>query len=97
LNRGIKNSSSFIPEGFQVGDKWVFRYRARASSADGLSPTGDYLTSGAIAVFIGKYSWTKTTIDGVEVYTYTPDGSNYFAINGSQSIQDNWIEQEYVC
>lgn len=97
LNRGIKNSSSFIPEGFQVGDKWVFRYRARASTADGLSPTGDYLTSGAIAAFIGKYSWTKTTIDGVEVYTYTPDGSNYFAINGSQSIQDNWIEQEYVC
>ena len=38
LNSGIKQSASFIPDGFQANEKYIFRFKAMSNSGD--KPSG---------------------------------------------------------
>lgn len=95
LNRGVKNCISYIPDGFQVGDKWILRYKARTSDADNSAPIGDDYISAKISAYIGYY--TEDTSGSV--ITYSPkDGGNYFKIvDNPQKKNDGWNEATYQC
>jgi len=85
LNSGIKQSASFIPDGFQTNEKYIFRFKAMSNSGD--KPSGTYITSG-FAPEVCAYTLSGTT------YTL---GTNYFTVSAASSGGDNWVEFTLTC
>ncbi len=85
LNSGIKQSSSFIPNGFQKGEEYIVRFKAM--SDDNNQPSGVYVGSG-FTPYICDYTFDGTT------YTL---GTNYFTVGAATPGGDNWIEFKLTC
>lgn len=93
LNRGVKNNTSYIPNGFQIGDKWVLRYKVRADDGkESNAPTGEYVEK-KISAYIGYY--TETSSDPI---VYTPKDDGYFEeVADSRKKDGDWTEATYLC
>lgn len=93
LNRGVKNCQTYIPDGFQTGEKWVLRYKAR--EGDKSAPTSDSYAHPTISAYVGYYS--SSTDENTGTTVYTPKEESYFKEIGSPVISDDWTEQTYEC
>lgn len=94
LNRGVKNNSVYLPDGFQLGDKWVLRYKVRGDGTDG--PRADYVHP-TISAHIGFYKEADKKDDDT-ITVYSPDGDSYLTpIDNSQKSDGDWTEITYEC
>lgn len=96
LNRGVKNCQTYIPDGFQVGEKWVLRYKAR--SGDAVNPTEESYIHPTVSAYIGFYETETDKNSGVTYYipSTTKTGS-YFEEVGELVEAGDWTEQIYKC
>lgn len=89
FNTGIQNNRVYIPNGFIVGEKYIFRIKAR-SEADGTAGGNWIKTASSITPYIQSHDTS-----------YTPTGTNYFTITSSPSQDDvadgDWIEYKMTC
>ena len=86
-NGGIRQSSNFIPEGFAIGEKYIFRYKARANGTGG--PGATYISSG-ITPTVCTYE------DSGAVKVIDPDGPTYFSAT-SLGTSGDWVEWRLTC
>lgn len=88
-NDGIHQQSSFIPDGFSVGETYIFRYKARANGTGG--PGESYIRKGITpSVCTYKDEGAYKVID--------ENGPVYFSItDGPDSKEDNWVEYRLTC
>ena len=86
-NAGIRQSSSYLPNGFSIGETFIFRYKARANS--GNSPAETYISSG-ITPTICTYK------DSGEQKIIDTSGSTYFNVTALPA-QDGWNEFRLTC
>ena len=86
-NGGIRQSSNFIPEGFGIGETYIFRYKARANGTGG--PGAAYITSG-ITPTICTYE------DSGAVKVIDPEGPTYFSAT-SIGTSGDWVEWRLTC
>ena len=86
-NGGIRQSSNFIPEGFGIGETYIFRYKARANGTSG--PGATYITSG-ITPTICTYQ------DSGAVKMIDPQGPAYFSAT-SIGTSGDWVEWRLTC
>lgn len=88
-NDGIHQQSSFIPDGFAVGETYIFRYKARRAGTDG--PGETYIGRGIVpSVCTYKDEGAYKVID--------ENGPVYFSIiDGPDSKEDNWVEYKLTC
>lgn len=93
LNRGVKNCQTYIPDGFQTGEKWVLRYKAREGSES--APTSDSYAYPTVSAYVGYYS--SSTDENTGTTVYTPKGESYFKKIGDPVTSDDWTEQTYEC
>lgn len=88
VNRGIKGSLMYLPEGFQKGEKYIFRYKGAPSEpTDGTD--GD-IKNINLSPFIGEYRLTTTN-------TYEVNGESYFNFKEPAKQSGDWIEYEAIC
>lgn len=89
-NAGLSQNSNFIPDGFAIGEKYIFRFKAYGN--DNGSPDGTYITSG-ITPSICQY------VDSGDIKEIVPD-TDYFdvvALPVPSQDWDNWVEFELTC
>lgn len=84
-NDGIRGSITYIPNGFSIGETYIFRYKALTD--DSGSPSGSY-ASGGITPRVCKF------INSGEYKI--PSDPDYFTIQ-SNGGTDNWIEWKLTC
>lgn len=87
-NAGIRQSSSFIPNGFSIGETYIFRYRAREDRSG--RPGEGYLLS-AITPTICTYK------DSGNIKIIDTSGPTYFSATSLGLSADNWIEWRLTC
>ena len=93
LNRGIKGSLMYLPEGFQKGTTYVFRYKGTTTEP---GSSVEWVKENQISnFFIGEYELSTSNI-------YTVKGDSYFnAPTEWKSVVEEdksyWIETELVC
>lgn len=86
-NGGIRQSSNFIPNGFAMGETYIFRYKAMTNS--GSAPSGSYASNGITPIVCTyKDSGATKIID--------PQGSTYFTAT-LLGTSDNWVEWRMTC
>lgn len=86
-NGGIRQSSNFIPDGFSIGEKYIFRYKARVNGTGG--PGATYITSG-ITPTICTYE------DSGALKIIDTDGPTYFSAT-SIGTSGDWVEWRLTC
>ena len=87
LNQGIYESFIYIPNGFQAGEKYIFRYKAQ-TDLNG-SPSGIYSTKKGVTPVILPYKIGDNGLPKVEEQSYFTVGDSW--LNGE------WIEYELKC
>lgn len=87
-NGGIRQSSNFIPDGFGIGETYIFRFKARENGAGG--PGEDYVDSG-ITPSIRTYK----DQGAAKVIDY--EGPIYFDAVSLRVTTDNWVEWRMTC
>lgn len=88
FNDGIAQNSSFVPDGFVVGETYIFRYKALSHQSGG--PSGTYVTSG-ITPKICTYA-----NDG-DTKVIDETGPVYFDVAFSKRDSEHWIEYKLTC
>ena len=95
-NSGLNELSSYLPNGCQKGEKYIFRYRGILSDANGaFSSSWDTVSSSA--------SWSAEEYRHltVAIQEYTSEknktGSEYFSRDSVAQGEDNWIEYTMTC
>lgn len=86
-NGGIRQSSNYIPEGFSIGETYIFRYKARVDGTSG--PGASYITSGITPTIC-----TYKDSDSIKVIDST--GPVYFSA-ASLGVNDGWVEWRLTC
>lgn len=87
-NAGLSQNSNFIPDGFAIGEKYIFRFKAYGN--DNGKPDGTYITSG-ITPSICQY------VDSGDIKEKVSN-TDYFDITaGPTTTVDNWVEFELTC
>ena len=86
-NAGVRQSSNFIPEGFSIGEKYIFRYKALVDGTSG--PSATYITTG-IEPTICTYT------DSGNVKIIDTEGPEYFDATLLGTSGD-WVEWEMTC
>lgn len=86
-NAGIRQSSSFIPNGFSIGETYIFRYKARANGTGG--PGASYITSG-ITPTICTYK------DSGDIKIIDTSGPSYFNAT-SIGREGDWVVWRMTC
>lgn len=90
-NAGLRQSSSYIPNGLSRGEQYVFRYKAMGNSSG--APSGTYLHTNVIKPTVATYKFDsngKVVIDqGSGTYTY-------FDV-GDPVTNDDWTEYTLTC
>ena len=86
-NAGVRQSSNFIPEGFSIGEKYIFRYKALKDGTGG--PGEDYITTG-IEPAICTYT------DSGNIKIIDTEGPEYFDATLLGTSGD-WVEWEMTC
>ena len=90
-NSGIQNNRQYIPNGFSIGEIYIFRIKVKENSEEPFS--ANYITDSSISSFITP-SICSRTID------HTPSGTDYFRIVDSPdnpSTNGNWVEYKMEC
>ena len=88
VNRGIKGSLMYLPEGFQKGEKYIFRYKGAPSEPT--NGTNGNIKNINLSPFIGEYKLTTTN-------TYEVSGESYFDFKEPAKQSGDWIEYEATC
>ena len=88
VNRGIKGSLMYLPEGFQKGEKYIFRYKGAPSEP--IDGTNGDIKDINLSPFIGEYKLTTTN-------TYEISGVSYFDFKEPAKQSGDWIEYEAIC
>ena len=86
LNQGLYESIIYIPNGFQVGEKYIFRVKGKLDSED--NPVGNNITN-QISPLISNYTLEE---NGKIITT----GAGYFSIT-HEGINGDWYEYELTC
>ena len=86
LNQGLYESIIYIPNGFQVGEKYIFRVKGKLDSED--NPVGNNIAN-QISPLISNYTLEE---DG----KITTTGAGYFSIS-YEGINGDWYEYELTC
>lgn len=93
FNMGIQNNKAYIPEGFSIGERYIFRIKARKytvapDGTDGEPVDGDYITN------FGNFNFTiqGRTVDN----NYTPIDPQYFELKDTVQNGD-WLEYTMEC
>ena len=86
LNQGLYESIIYIPDGFQVGEKYVFRVKGKLDSEG--NPVGNNITN-QISPLISNYILEE---DG----KITTTGAEYFSIS-HEGTNGDWYEYELTC
>ena len=92
-NLGLRQLSNYIPDGFSIGDSYIFRYKIRSNdTTDSAHPTpsSSYITSPSYITPL-----IAGSVDNSGVITPTSDV--YFDYTTSTATSDNWIEYEMTC
>lgn len=92
FNKGISQSSSYIPEGIQNGETYIFRIKARESTGSGndRKPTNTYIAGNRFIPQVRKYDPQSSPIKPVS------GGTSYF--NSTYiNTTDNWIQYRLKC
>lgn len=91
-NKGLRQLTNYIPDGFTVGDKYCFRFKAKTSSTDTPPhPGNNYIADGdniMPCVRHFKYSGGRTVLD--------ENSPNYFSAQYS-GYNNGWVEYEMTC
>lgn len=91
FNDGIAQNSSFVPDGFVVGETYIFRYKALShQSGTPGGPRGTYVISG-----ITPKICTYTNDGDTKVIDQT--GPVYFDVAFSKRDSEHWIEYKLTC
>ncbi len=103
FNTGIQKSSMYIENGFQKGEKYIFRVKAYQNSEDGKTPAFTITTEN------GKQKIIPTPIDiaywfdpkvcsyGKDYNTTAENIVNYFLIYALGKKDGNWDEYRLIC
>ena len=87
-NAGITQNASFAPDGFAIGETYIFRYKAMGNNSG--SPSGAYITSGITpSICTYKDEGSTKVID--------TDGDVYFDTPVRIGITDHWVEYRMTC
>lgn len=81
-NSGIQNNRQYIPNGFSIGEIYIFRIKVKNGSEE----PSNYITNSSI---ITPQICSRTI-------NHTPSGTDYFRIV-NDSINGNWIEYKMEC
>jgi hypothetical protein len=87
-NAGLRESSSYIPNGIQNGEKYIFRVKVMSNDDD--APSGTYINS-TLTPHIYKYTYHQ---GNVQIVTGATD---YITIEGNWSTDGNWRECTCRC
>ena len=85
-NTGLRESGSYIPDGIQNGEKYVFRFKAMTNNN---GPSGTYVSDSRIVPHIYNYTYTSGNI--------IPDTSVDYISYGSYSTNGDWRECNCTC
>ena len=85
-NTGIQNNRSYISKGLIVGDKYIFRIRAKAYSGEPY-----------YANYIKNPDVFEPSIERRNPGEYNPIGGDYFEITNSLYSDDDWLEYDMTC
>lgn len=85
-NAGLRESSSYIPDGIQNGETYIFRFKAMTNN-DG-HPSGTYVTTGILVPHIYRYVYTNGEIIpvgriSVNATTFNNHKTDYYLYNSS--------------
>ena len=88
-NAGIVQNQNFVPDGFAIGETYIFRYKARENGSAG--PGVNYISDGITpSVCTYKNSGETKVIDD--------EGASYFDItSGPSAVANNWVEFKLTC
>lgn len=92
-NAGLRESSSYIPNGIQNGEKYVFRVKVMSDNdtpSAPSTPSGTYINS-TLTPHIYKYTYHQGNIQIVD------DATDYITIEGSWSADGDWRECTCIC
>jgi len=84
----ISQTSAYVPNGFTIGETYIFRYKALGNSST--SPSGTYV-SGGIEPVICTYR------NSGDIKEIDPEGTTYFSAQSVGPTTDNWIEWRMTC
>ena len=88
-NAGIVQNQSFVPDGFAIGETYIFRYKARENGAAG--PGENYISRG-----ITPSVCTYKNSEGTKIID--TNGASYFDItSGPSAVANNWVEFKLTC
>lgn len=85
-NTGLRESGSYIPDGIQNGEKYVFRFKAMTNNN---GPSGTYVSDSRIVPHIYNYTYTSGNI--------IPDTSVDYISRDSYSTNGDWRECNCTC
>ena len=103
FNTGIQKSSMYIENGFQKGEKYIFRVKAYQNSDDGKTPAFTIITENGkkkiIPTPIDKTYWfdPKVCSYGENYNTTAENIVNYFLIYALGKKDGNWDEYQLIC
>jgi len=87
FNNGIRQLSNFLPNGFSIGEKFIFRIKARGNS--GSSPSSSYVTNYNVTPKICQYTDSSSGRAPVS-------GTDYFT-SSAKTINGQWVEYTLTC
>ena len=87
-NAGITQNQNFAPDGFGIGETYIFRYKARAAGTGG--PGETYISAG-ITPSVCTYK------DEDNIKKIDPSGASYFSITVQPATVDGWVECKMTC
>lgn len=92
-NASVRQTSNFIPDGFAIGEKYIFRYKAMSntSSNNSKAPSGQYVSSGITPTI-------RTYKDSGSTKVIDNEGPIYFSIDEDYPVTyGNWVEFRLTC
>lgn len=88
-NAGISQNASFAPDGFAIGETYIFRYKAMGNTGTPKRPDGTYINTG-ITPSICTYK------DEDNTKKIDTDGPVYFDVS-SLARNGDWVEFRLTC
>lgn len=101
FNTGIQKSSMYLENGFQKGEKYIFRVKARKNSEDGKSPTITSIDNAykfdpvicSYKIVNGRYDISNAT----KYLDFQYKNEEQVMVAYSEKFIDGWKEYQLVC